>query len=190
MRRRRFEPKERTKSFVFLPPMLNIDPQICQIHLLINAYLANDEFPEAENTVYLHYEYQDIDGSFARLENNFRSSPYFKYMYDPDKYTSMFIFNIPEEWLPDYNIFLASKYSRISEACKKRILNFGAYGMKSQVYETLYRSEARRKLLEEKLGVDLPINAEVASAIDLSLETYTKNHIIKNPNLLNPLIWE
>ena len=74
MRKTRFEPKERNKSYIFLPPMLDIDPVFMQLHLLLNVYLASDDLPEVKNSLFLHYEYQDIDGSFARLENNMKKN--------------------------------------------------------------------------------------------------------------------
>lgn len=190
MRKRRFEPKERTKSYVFLPPMLDLDPIYMQVHLLLNAYLFSEDRPDEKNTIFLHYEYQDMEGSFARLENNFRQLPEFKGMYDPDKFTTIFYFDVPAHWLNDYHIYMESLYSQISTELKKKILKFYALGPQSQVYKVLYRDAEKKRQLEEELDVDLPDDAEVASALDFSKETYTKNVKIKNPSKLDLSLWE
>jgi hypothetical protein len=170
--------------------MLEIDPGYLQKFLMLNAYAFNDDFPEATDTIYLHYEYQDLDGSFARLENHLRLSPYFKHMYDPDKYTTIFMFHVPEQWYQDYKIFLDSKYSHLSEAYKKLILNYGAYPIGSDVYDTLYRGKRKRRELELKLDVEIAEDAEVASALNFAEETYSEKHKIRSPNHLDPYIWE
>lgn len=190
MRETRFEPKERNKSYIFLPPMLEIDPVFMQIHLLLNVYLASDDLPDVKNSIFLHYEYQDIDGSFARLENTFKESPHFRGMYEPDKYTTIFYFHVPSRWFKDYLFFLNSRYSFLSEGFKKRILKFFNLGDQSQVYKVLYRDEERFKELEEELGVTLPRQAEVASAISFSKETYTDAHKIVDLESTSKEHWE
>ena len=190
MRKTRFEPKERNKSYIFLPPMLEVDPVFMQLHLLLNVYIANDDLPEIKNSMFLHYEYQDLDKSFARLENNLKKNENFRGTYDPDKYTTIFYFHIPEKWYNDYLFFLNSKYSYMSEEIKKKILKFYNLGNQSQVYKVLYRDNERRKELEQELDVILPLDAEIASAIDFSKETYTEIHKIINPEFSNKELWE
>lgn len=190
MRKTRFEPKEKNKSYIFLPPMLEIDPVFIQLHLLLNTYLINDDLPDVKNSIFLHYEYQDLDGSFARLENNLKRSPYFRGMYEPDKYTTMFYFHVPDKYYQDYLLFMNSKYSHLSETLKKKILKFYNLGISSQVYKVLYRDVQRRRELEEELDVELPVDAEVASAIDFSKETYTEAHKIISLQKSNKELWE
>jgi hypothetical protein len=190
MRKRRFEPKERTKSYVFLPPMLDLDPIYMQVHLLLNAYMFCEEMPDEKDTIFLLYEYQDMDGSFARLENNFKQLPEFRGMFDPDKFTTMFYFDIPHHRLKDFETFKDSRYSQISSEFKKKILKFYALGPNSQVYKVLYRDLEKKRQLEEELDVALPEEAEVASALDLLKETYTKSCKIKSPTNLDLSLWE
>lgn len=190
MRKRRFNPRESTKSYIFLPPMLNIDTTWCQRHLLINAYLYNEDINTTNDMIYLHYEYQDLEGSFARLENNFKELPEFLGMYDPDKYTTIFYFSVPDIWYEDFLLFKESKYSKISEALKRQILLFMGLGEKSDIYQVLYRDPAKRREMEENLDVCLPKEAELASKLDLEVETYRKENIINNPSKLNPIYWE
>ena len=190
MRKTRFEPKEKNKSLVFLPPMLEIDPVFMQLHLLLNVYIASDDLPDVRNCMFLHYEYQDLSGSFARLENSLKEHPDFRGMYEPDKFTTMFYFYIPEKWYTDYLVFLNSKYSLISESLKNRILKFHNLGNQSTVYKVLYRDAEKRKELEEALDIKLPESAEVASAIEFSKETYSEAHKIKSIHKQNSEIWE
>jgi hypothetical protein len=190
MRKRRFDPKERTKSYVFLPPMLDLDPVYMQVHLMLNAYMFCDDVKSDEEYIFLHYEYQDLDGSFARLENNFKQLPEFRGMFDPDKYTTIFYFAVPAQWYDDYTMFKESKYSRISQKFKQKILRFYALGPQSQVYKVLYRDAEKKRQLEEELDVVLPDDAEVASALEFSNETYTSKIKIKNVSNLDKTVWE
>ena len=190
MRKTKFEPKERNKSYIFLPPMLGIDPVFMQLHLLLNVYLASDDLPDVKNSIFLHYEYQDLDGSFARLENNMKKNLHFRGMYEPDRYTTIFYFQVPLQWFDDYLLFLDSKFSRISEGLKKKILRFYGLGPQSQVYKVLYRDVERRRELEEQLDVELPPDAEVASAVDFRQETYTEAHKITHLHKSNKELWE
>jgi hypothetical protein len=192
MRKRRFDPLEKTKSFVFLPPMLNIDPILLQTHLLLNAYLydENVEDGKEDGLIFLHYEYQDLEGSFGRLENNMKLVSEFKGIYDPDRYTTMFYFDVPYNRMKEYKLFLQSKYSQVSDEYKQRILKFHNFGTKSEVYGVLYKTKERRKVLEETLDVYISEDAEVASLLNIEKETYTKQHLITNPLELNPLIWK
>jgi hypothetical protein len=188
MRKSRFEPKERNKSYIFLPPMLEIDPVFMQTHLLLNCYLYSDDLPDIRNSIFLHYEYQDVGGSFARLEINLKRSPHYRGMYEPDKYTTIFYFHVPNKWYKDYLLFINSKYSLLSDGLKQHILRFYNLGQSSQVYKVLYRDSEKRRELERELDVTLPQDAEVASAIEFLKETYTADHkIITDPN---PTIWE
>lgn len=190
MRKRRFDPKERTKSYVFLPPMLDLDPVYMQVHLMLNAYMFCDDVQTDGNMIFLHYEYQDLEGSFARLENNFKQLPEFKGMFDPDKYTTIFYFEVPTQWHDDYVLYKESKYSRISQKLKNKILRFYALGPQSQVYKVLYRDAEKKKQLEEELDVILPEDAEVASALEFSNETYTSKNKIKSVSNLDKTVWE
>jgi hypothetical protein len=190
MRKTRFEPKERNKSYIFLPPMLEIDPVLMQLHLLLNTYLITDDLPDVKNSIFFHYEYQDLDGSFARLENNLKKNPHFRGMYEPDRYTTIFYFHVPVKYYNDYLLFMNSKYSYLSEELKKKILRFYNLGVNSQVYKVLYRDAQRRRELEEELDVELPPDAEVASAIEFSKETYTEAHKITSIQKSNKELWE
>tara|TARA_R110000868_G_scaffold28617_4_gene107119 strand:+ start:14827 stop:15405 length:579 start_codon:yes stop_codon:yes gene_type:complete len=190
MRKSRFEPKEKTKSYIFLPPMLEIDPVFMQVHLLLNCYLYSEDLPDIRNSIFLHYEYQDLDSSFARLENNLKKSPYYRGMYEPDKYTTIFYFHVPNKWFKDYLLFINSKYSHISEGLKHGILRYYNIGQSSQVYKVLYRDSEKRRELEKELDVTLPEDAEIATAINFSKETYTELHKIIKVSEPNPEIWE
>ena len=111
-------------------------------------------------------------------------------MYEPDKYTTMFYFHVPNKYYQDYLLFMNSKYSHLSETLKKKILKFYNLGISSQVYKVLYRDVQRRRELEEELDVELPVDAEVASAIDFSKETYTEAHKIISLQKSNKELWE
>lgn len=181
MVRRRIEAKEKTKSYLFLTPMLEIDPMFLSKHLLLNSYIGSDDLPDIKQSIFLLYEFNDKGGEFASLERWFQKTMYYRGTYDPDKYTTMFYFHIPEKYYQDYLLFLNGKYSQISKNLKERILKFHNAGYSSDIYKVLYKDKDRRRQIEELIGQELPLDAEVASALDYDIEIYSEKHKIIDP---------
>jgi hypothetical protein len=181
MVRRRFEARDKTKSYFFLTPMLEIDPMFMSKHLLLNSYLGSDDLPEIKQSIFLLYEFQDMRGEFAKLEKWYKNTSYYRGSYDPDKYTTMFYFHVPEKYYNNYLLFLNGKYSQLDQDLKQRILRFHNAGFNSDLYKVLYRDPERKKEIEERIGQSLPDDAEVASAIEYSIEIYSEEHKIKEP---------
>lgn len=186
--RRRFEAVDKTKSYVFLTPMLEIDPIFMSRHLLLNAYMGSDDLPDVKQSIFLLYEFSDHNGEFAKLERWYKNVQGYRGSYDPDRYTTMFYFHVPEKYYHDYLLFLNGKYSQVSDTLKKRILKYHNVGYSSDIYKVLYRDSKRKEEIEERIGQSLPDNAEVASALDYDIEIYSDKHKIKDP--LDNKQWE
>lgn len=181
-----FNSKSVTKSYSFLFPMLQIDKIYLNLEYLINVYLFNDDFPEHTNVMYLHYEYTP---NYVRCEQYFKNHKDYLGYYEPDEYTCIFYFKIPEKWIIDYFKILDGKYSTISLEYKHIVCRFFNANNKSEIYKILFRDIERRKQLEETLHVELPANAELASIFNFEQERYTDKHKIINPLELN-YMWE
>jgi len=176
---------EKTKSWWFLTPIFELDQYNINYKYLLNVYLGTEDYPEYKNIIVLHYDFIQIGGNFAKLEKRLTSLPNFIRSYDPDHYTSLFLFNIPLKWYNDYLLFINGKYSEFSNEYKNLLLSFYRMGgNKDYVREIeiiLNKSEERRIFLEEQLNAKLPKNAEVASIINWQDEIYNEKHKIRDP---------
>lgn len=176
---------EKTKSWWFLTPMFELDQYNLNYKYLLNVYLGTEDYPEHKNILVLHYDFIQIGGNFAKLEKRLSSLPNFIRSYDPDDYTSLFLFHIPHKWYNDYLLFINGKYSQLSGEYKNLLFSFYAMGGNKKHLEELKKvvnkSEEKKLLLEEELGVILPADAEVASIINWEKEIYNESHKIKDP---------
>lgn len=177
---------EKTKSWWFLTPVLELDQYNLNYKYLLNVYLGHEEFPEYKNVVMFHYDFAIPGGAFAKLERNLKSLPNYITIIDPDTYTCLFVFSIPTKWYDDYLLFINGAYSKLSDRYKTLLLNFykmsGSYSLANEVEKILSRSKERKQTIESDLDVKLPENAEVASIIDWEKEIYNfKQYGIKNP---------
>lgn len=178
---------KKTKTWWFLTPILELDQYNLNYKYLLNVYLKSETHPEYDNKdiIIYHYDFMQPGGSFAKLERNLSSLPNFIFTYDPDNYTTLFFFHIPRKWYNDYLLFINGQYSLLSTEYKTLLLNFykmsGSYSNAKEVEKILNKSQERRMRIEEDLQVTLPPDAEVASIITWSIETYSKERYgIKN----------
>lgn len=183
----RFE-LEKTKSWWFLTPILELDQYNLNYKYLLNVYIKSETHPELnqKDIIIYHYDFMQPGGNFAKLERNLSSLPNYILSYDPDEYTTLFFFHIPRKWYNDYLLFINGKYSLLSDDYKKLLLNFykmsGSYAHANAVEKILIKSPERRKAIEEDLDAKLPEDAEVASIITWEDETYSKEKYgITNP---------
>lgn len=179
---------ERNKCYVFLTPMLELDPVYSRKDLIINSYLANEKYPDRKGVIYVHYLYDKNAGVMARLEAALINHPDFIDSYEPDKYSMVFCFNVPRKYQMDYVKFLNGKYSELSPNCKTKILKFFNASVSSDIYKILYKDPAYKKILEENLGVELPKDAELGSLINYDNETYSNSRIITNDKVFVELM--
>lgn len=160
---------QRTKSSLFLLPML---PGHKSVYLttkqLINCFMST---PDNDRCISLLYRFHG-SREFVLLESHLTSNPDLLKVDDVSKSSVLYTFRIPEKYLNDYDRFLNGQYSQFSDAYKDRILKFHESGPMSVIGQILYKSNDRRKALEEKLETVLPEDAEVFSVPDIAKETY------------------
>lgn len=160
---------QRTKASLFILPMM---PQPKNFYLtgtrLLNAFVRT---PEHDNVIALLYRFSG-QKTFLGMESSIRHTPGFISAEDMTSSTVLYTLNVPDRFMEDYTLFLQGSYSRMSEAYKERILRFHEMGPSSAIGQILYKSEDRKKSLEEMLETRLPPDAEVFSSPDLDKETY------------------
>ena len=65
---------------------------------------------------------------------------------------SVYCFELPDKFLEDYHLFLAGKYSDLSEDAKQRILEFWEEDDESLLHGILFKSEPAISYWEDKTG--------------------------------------
>lgn len=91
----------------------------------------------------------------------------------------MFTLLIPEDFQVDVDLILQSKYSKISEGAKRRILAFhNIQDNNNKLKLQLYKSPLLKKQIEDSLKVKLHNDVELKSSIDMERETFYDGYII------------
>jgi|TARA_B110000908_G_scaffold71507_1_gene86336 hypothetical protein len=165
---------KRTKSFTYILPMLGPGKELFMIDRLVNVFTSTQN---NKNCIAILYRYSG-DPLFLKLEQAFKKFSYFREIEDVDPYHVLFVFNVPDKYKSVYRNFIKGKYSKFNKLYKLHILDFFNLTKDSQVCQVLFKSPARRLVLDKLLGTELPENSELLSIID-EKETY-------NPDIYKP----
>ena len=162
----------KNKASLFILPIVGTTADdFFYFTLFCNAYIAVEE---NTNCLALLYRFSG-KADFLQFEQRLRQSPYFKKMLDPSPWFTLFIFDIPTEYLKDYQNFCLGKYSELSENLKNKIFKFHKADINSALGHILYKSTKRRIRLQESLGIEISEDAELLSIPTLEDETYIKS---------------
>ena len=158
----------RTKASIYILPMFpGLKSAYFFDKFLMNCFIGT---PEKENVIALLYRFSGIR-SFIEFEQALKNLHNFVEYEDNDS-TVLYVFNIPDRYVEDFACFKAGRYSKMSEAYKKRILEFHNMDKASSYGQILYKNPVRRKLVEDKIGLSLLDHEELQSSPDLFSEIY------------------
>lgn len=160
---------KRTKSSIFLLPMLGGNRRLYFWNkLFLNCFIATEE---EDNCIALLYRWSS-DPIFLKFEKALSKFKSFKRRYDPTSNCVMFVFNVPKPQVRNYKKFLRGQYSRLSSTYKIHLLEFHDKDMADTIGQVLFKTDKRRRSLENKLNVSLPEESELLSIIEIKDETY------------------
>lgn len=147
------------------------------------CFIGDKDYPEYDFNIFLLCRREDSKeyNSFKRLTK--KKSNFVKF-YQADNFHDMFVFNVPEKFYSDFEIFKNSKYSRLSPYYKEHILGFHNIRGDHSVTRVLYKDERQRKKIELDTGVELKPDEEVASLLRDDQEIYNEDMKVKT-NLNN-----
>lgn len=93
----------------------------------------------------------------------------------------MFTLLIPEDFRDDVDLILRSRFSRISEQAKRRILAFhNIFDDDNKLKLQLYRHQVLRDHMEKNLQVRISPDAELRDPIKTDRETFFNDYIIED----------
>lgn len=134
----------------------------------VNSYISIDDCG-LDYSIYLLYRY-DGSANMMALEEWFKSLDFYKETIQPDKYHTIYQFEVTDR--EAYDTFVESKFGKFSKEHKFKIENFFQLKHTENKYKIIHNSEELRKILEDQLGTTIPPNASLNERIKLEQETY------------------
>jgi len=165
------------KSSIFLLPLIaekNSNHRAFFFNTFFyNAYIHYEGLEEYNDGkhLFLLYRFFNTD-SFKDLEEILRSTNNFVKTYEPNKYFTCFIMEIPIMFQQDVNKILKGKYSNISSTAKSKIITFHEAHTDSEVAHILFKVPKLKEKLENYLGCAIPDDVELCSKPVLELESF------------------
>ena len=166
----------RSNSSYFIPPLIVPSREwIDWNRLFANAYFANIKEPDDMYYVGLLFRfipteaYHALEAKLTKLTSFFKQYPW-------DYSHELFTFTITEEQSNDLELILSSKYSKITEQLKKRILAFHGFSDDGTFAKVLCKHPDLRRQLELELldsRQSISEDVELFDRIDLSKELLT-----------------
>lgn len=109
--------------------------------LFNNCYIGDVNHPELQNKIFLLYDYK-MTVSFVQFERSLELMSQYNTDYDyADEHQVMYVFDVPEEHVDDYQLFIEGRYSEFSELLKDKILKFWGFKEGSLFHSLLYKTE-------------------------------------------------
>lgn len=182
------------RTYTYLFPMIGLSSGMKRDEFLYlrGLFCKNDDFPELFNKLYMLLKFNK-EREFVFYEDKLRTLDIYDFNYEPDKYHSIFVFNIPDEYKREYEKFIQSKYSEFSDNYKNSIIKFHGFKKNesgNRVIGVLYKKEIAYKLQEEELNdglpesswVKIPRDQEIGKLLEevIEMETYSEDLKIKN----------
>jgi len=158
-----------TKSSLFLLPMLGGTRRLFMYNkLFVNAFIAAEKH---EDCIALLYRFSG-DTIFLKFEQALKKFNSFRDTFDPSPYFVMFIFNVPDSYRNEYDLYMGGKYSKFSPEFKSRIMEFHGFNIHGEMAQILFQDEKRRLRLQEELDAEIEPGSELLSIIDVKEETF------------------
>tara|TARA_R100000995_G_C3482730_1_gene125065 strand:- start:1947 stop:2699 length:753 start_codon:yes stop_codon:yes gene_type:complete len=165
---------ERTKSSLFVMPMMGGNRRLFLYDKqFLNCFIG---FNDYDDCIVLLYRWSS-DPLFEKFHAALQTFKDFLITYSPDPYHVLYVFSIPEEHIENFRCFKDSKYSKMDDMYKLKVLDYHDMDIEGVLAQILFKSEIRRQALQEKLDAEISKDSELLSLIKpeqeiLNLKTY------------------
>lgn len=158
-----------TKTTLFLLPMLGLTVRDSLISKYLKNTFLNDEGIEHDfnKCLFLLFKVKSFkEKDWISMCDAFRNKKPFYDLYLMDYVVGtengfnlvMFVFKVPEIWIPDYTQFIASRYSKFSDAYKERFPEFikdsTGKNTESIVYGAIHKTDTLKDRVTNEFCVD------------------------------------
>lgn len=175
----RGEKEVSNKSSSYLLPMLGkkaLDFRsdffpTCQFRSLFIGDKTHDTFQE--NKLLLLYKFSARE-DFIKFEGFLENIDNYLGKYEPDRHHTMYVYDIPNKWLKDFNRFKEWKPSEFSKEYKDKITEFYNLSTSHPLYQTIHKKEEKYLELEKVLNTKVPRDLEASSSPYWEIEYYSE----------------
>lgn len=180
------------KSKTYLLPLLSelVEFDKKYHNNIINTYIY-DDLGKYENCFFILHKFSFRNPEYTIYENKLINNELYVDLIDINN-DVLYIFKFPEDYLYEYNKYKEGKYSEFKNDAKELILNFfgevykfnmNAVNFLIKVKQILFKDKKLKKIIEDKLNVILPDNAELSSIMNKEEETFNiSKYIITEDN--------
>ena len=154
------------RSYAYALPMIALSHnlRLDELTTFKGAYLFHEGYPDLKDRIYLHFSLQDARGNKQILQI-LQLSHHLDFSEQPDSFSILFCFRIPDEYKREFEKLMQSKYSEFSENYKRSIIKFHKLESatnpaknKRSVINVLYRTEEGYQAKEEYINEGIPYN--------------------------------
>ena len=169
------------KSKTYLLPLLfeYLNFNFNYFYSLENTYIFDNE-GIYEDCIFVEHKFEFSTPEYAAYESKLIENELFVDLIDNGN-NVIYIFRFPEDFLEEYNLYKAGKYSHFGEDAKVMILDFYTNAYKGnlnaisfliKLKQVLYRDKELRKRLEKELNVKISEESELTDIINTEKETF------------------
>jgi len=119
------------------------------------CFIGDEATPDLDYHIFLLYKFSG-EKWYTGYEEELKDNPHFVDCYEPDKQHSMFVYDVPASQLFNYDNFKLSKYSKLDDDLKKRIIEFHGKEKTRKIQAVMYRHESMYVEWEKKINEGLP----------------------------------
>ena len=167
---------EKTKSSIFITPMLGGEKKLWFYNqLLINTFIGIKG--ELENKIVLLYKWSG-DILFHKFQEAVKKFKTFYEMRNIDENHVLIIFNVPKKQKRNFELFKEGKYSKFNKTYKLKILDYHKMNVDNVIGQILFKTVGRKRVLENKIGMSLPDDAELYSIPEKHVEHFDINYYL------------
>lgn len=166
----------KTKSSLFVAPMLGGEKKLWFYNqLMINTFIGIKD--ELEDKIVLLYKNSN-DPLFIKFKNAIQKFKNFYEIRDIDPYHILIIFDVPKIHRKNFKLFKKGKYSEFGKTFKLKILEYHKMNVDNVIGQILFRTVARKRALERKIGMYLSDDAELYSIPEKHEEHFNINYYL------------
>lgn len=168
-----------TRTTTYLLPLLSKTIGVDYRAHIRNCYIFFNDDIGVSYPIGVAYDVSDF-GSFEEFDmydEMLKASSWFRQYYTFNHDIRLYVFECPDEWKADYDLFVMGRYSQMSKDAKRVILSYTTLEYKYQpliddIAGILYKRRDRKEKLEKVLAMTIPDDLELASRINPEQETF------------------
>lgn len=161
------------KSLTYILPLIDIwEPGFILVpECFRGCFVKVEDYPELDNHIFLLYKFSG-EKWYLNFEQSLKDSDYYVNSIEPDRHNTIYVFDVPAHQQINYDFILESKYSKLSETYKNRVLTFLSQASSDvesvkAIKGVLYKEDYQYKSWENTINKDLPYSQHIKIPRDL-----------------------